>query len=638
MLIQKHLLQITVIIVAFSLLLLLGLFQTAKGAKLHQLNFLHIKYTSELNSVLAQGEDEAQIAHAKLHDLLTNIRAQPLACLELINSFDKMMMSLIGTAHAITLCHEDANTANTALYNLKRYNQRKISQQELYQELKKSSDIFTEHSAKFEKPVRDTVNFIVTSTLLPLSLLSLFVVLFFCYAAKKITNTVDEMHETADALAESEERNRMLAHYDSLTGLPNRNLLQDRLAHQSVMCQRKKNSMALLFVDLDRFKNINDSMGHSAGDTLICQASDRIASLIRKSDTLARIGGDEFNIMLNDLSKIEDSSIVAKKILKGLAEPFDILGQKIFITACIGIAIYPNDSDDVNSLKKYADLAMHQAKKKGRNSLEFYSKELEEKNNAKLTMEHHLRHALENREFSLHYQPVVRLSDMQVVGAEALIRWHNAELGLVSPMDFIPLSEETGLILEIGDWVLQEACQRACEWRQKGNPDFKIAVNVSPRQLLSEHFLTSVHNALNVSQLPASALDIEITENIMIEEDSISLSILNELSKLNIHLLLDDFGTGHSSLSYLHRLPFDVLKVDRSFVMQLDNEEEKSNIVPSIIAMAHELNLSVIAEGVETDSASKTLQGLHCEYAQGYYFSRPVPAEEFDCNKNYKDA
>lgn len=635
MVIRRRLIQITVTVVLFSIFLVFGLFQVAKVAHFHQLNLLHFKYVVELESKLPATLDGGALDVEGIHKSLVSIRAQPAACLDIINDFDRFVMRLIDTDIAIQLCVDALKIADDTLLALQRYSDSELPAETMHTILVNSAAVFTDHSVHFEAPITKTVKFITASMLIISSVLSLLMVAAIVYAGRSISKTVVMMNETASALEESELLNRKLAHFDSLTGLPNRNLLLNRLGHQISVARRKNSEFALLFIDLDRFKNVNDSMGHHAGDQLIREAGKRLVDCIRSSDTVARIGGDEFNVLLGEVSTAEDSAIVAEKIIKVLAEPFHLKGQNVYISGSVGISVYPNDADNTDDLQKYADLAMYQAKAKGKNSFEFYSSDLASQAGARLQMEQHLRLALERGEFMLHYQPVVKLQDMRTVGVEALLRWSQPELGMISPVDFIPVAEETGLIVDMGVWVLREACKTAKLWRDQCSPDFKIAVNVSPRQLRAEGFVASVKQALAAAQLPPSALDLEITESLMIEEDELSLGALQQLSELGVRLLLDDFGTGHSSLSYLHRLPFDVLKVDRSFVDKLHERRGSHDITSSIVAMAHALNLQVIAEGLESEADLAILQELQCEFAQGYLFSPPIPASEIDCNKIY---
>ncbi|MBO9489548.1 EAL domain-containing protein [Endozoicomonas sp. G2_1] len=629
--IHKYLTRIMIIIVLFVILLYVALMQVSKGARFHQLNSLHLKYVVELKSRLANHSSTLDFNIDDIRETVLNIRQQPADCLALITSFDRTVMALIKTDNAIALCHADLATADQVLTIIDEYQNGAFSAQQLYDELYKASAVFTQNSAQFEEPITATVEFIVTSSIVSFGAVSLFMVFFVTYASKAISSTAKTMVETTEALEHSEQKNKKLAHYDSLTGLPNRNLFNKELKQSLQLATDKNAKLALLFIDLDRFKNVNDSLGHQAGDELIRNVGQRLNDSIRSSDTLARIGGDEFNILLPGIKSAHQAAIVANKIIKQLEQPCVIAGHTVYATVSIGIATYPEDAQSADDLQKYADLAMYHAKENGRNKYDFYAKELTASVDKKLKLEQHLYQAINEKQFVLHYQPIVDLKTMKTQGAEALVRWQHPDIGVVSPADFIPLAEETGLIVELGDWILHQACQTAKNWIESC-PDFFISVNVSPLQLRSKHFLDTVRMALHDNGIPASALHIEITENLKVHQDPATLALFSYLHKMGVHLSLDDFGTGHSSLSYLHSLPFDVLKIDRSFLTMHSNEN-KTNIVSSIVTMAHGLKLKVIAEGLESAACLEFVTGVNCDYAQGYYLGRPVPAEELEYNK-----
>lgn len=635
MIIQKRLIQITCIVILLLLTSLFGLRQIAKGAELHQRNLLHLQFTHELHEILEQSKITHTLDITHLKSVISNIREQPLFCLDVLSVLDRLLMQIIGTEEAVNLCIADVKVADDILAEINTYNSGLLSMKEIRNKSFKAASIFEEHSTSFAQPMTDTVNLIISSTFIIFISFSVIVFILIVYAVRGISSSVKSIEESSKALEESECRNRELAHFDSLTGLPNRNLFKDRLEQQAKRTTRSNKNLALLYIDIDFFKKVNDSMGHHAGDDLICAASNRIRSCLRDSDTVARIGGDEFNVILNELSAIRSANLVANKILKSLAEPFTILGNKVFISGSIGISIYPNDTRNIEDLKRYADLAMYDAKDQGRNRFSYYSKSLHNKIKDKLKIEEHLRNAIEKDELFLQYQPIIKLDESRMIGAEALLRWNNSELNNVSPADFILIAEESRLINEIGEWALRKACEQLSKWRKKDDPKFQLSVNVSPIQLENENFAETVKNILDSYQLSSDSLKIEITEGLIIEEKSTSVTTLKKLSDMGIVLLLDDFGTGHSSLSYLHKLPFHVLKVDRSFVTKLDSYSVTNSIIPSIIAMAHKLNLSVIAEGVETRESLKILMELNCEYAQGYYFDKPLNAEEINCQKVY---
>lgn len=629
--IRKYLFRIIAIVILFVCLLYVGLMQISKGATFHQLNSLHLKYVVELKSRLAQHSSTLDYNMTDIKIVINNIRQQPYECLNIITPFDRYVMGLIKTDYAIELCHIDLAAANDVLKLLEQYQDGNISDIKLYDELYQAAAIFTQNSIDFEAPITQTVEFIYNSTILAFFIISILIVIFVVDASKAISATAKNMIETTIALESSEQKNRKLAHYDTLTGLPNRNLFNKELKQALQLATDKNAKLALLFIDLDRFKNVNDSLGHQAGDELIRNVGQRLNDSIRSSDTLARIGGDEFNILLPGIKSAHQAAIVANKIIKQLEQPCVIAGHTVYATVSIGIATYPEDAKSADDLQKYADLAMYHAKENGRNKYDFYAKELTASVDKKLKLEQHLYQAINEKQFVLHYQPIVDLKTMKTQGAEALVRWQHPDIGVVSPADFIPLAEETGLIVELGDWILQQACKTAKSWIESC-PDFFISVNVSPLQLRSKNFLNTVRTALHYNSIPASALHIEITENLKVHQDPATLALFSYLNKMGVHLSLDDFGTGHSSLSYLHSLPFNVLKIDRSFLTMHSNED-KTSIVSSIVTMAHGLKLKVIAEGLESAACIEFVTGVNCDYAQGYYLGRPVPAAEFEYNK-----
>jgi diguanylate cyclase (GGDEF)-like protein/PAS domain S-box-containing protein len=419
-----------------------------------------------------------------------------------------------------------------------------------------------------------------------------------------------------------------LANHDALTSLPNRNLLQDRLHQAIAHTQRTGQLLAVLFLDLDRFKTINDSLGHDKGDRVLTIISTRLAGCVRDGDTIARLGGDEFIILLQDLSREEDAAIVAGKIISCLQQPLAVNGHELFITASIGISFYPQDGDDGNTLLKNADTAMYRAKESGRNAFALYNQAMNAQALRHLQMETALRHALERDELSLHYQPQVNLRSGLITGVEALLRWRNPEYGLVSPAEFIPLAEDTDLILEIGNWVLKTACRQAKQWNDTYNGELRIAVNLSARQFRQSDLPGQISNALQASGLDPELLELEITEGTVMHNAEESVATLRRLRDMGVKLSIDDFGTGYSSLSYLKRFPINIVKIDQSFVRDITTDPDDAAIACSIIALAHSMKLQVIAEGVETEGQLGFLQANQCDQMQGYYFSRPLPKEE----------
>jgi len=420
------------------------------------------------------------------------------------------------------------------------------------------------------------------------------------------------------------------ANYDVLTGLPNRNLLQDRLK-RAVFAQRDARPIAVVFIDLDHFKFINDSLGHTQGDKLLAIIAERLASIVREGDTVARLGGDEFVLVLNDQNKEDVIFRAMQRVLNKVSEPMTIDGQELYITCSAGVSLYPADAPDVETLLKNADVAMYRAKEHGRNNFQFYTPEMNDLANERLALEHSLRRALERNELLLHYQPKVNLETGMIVGAEALLRWQHPEWGLIAPERFIPIAEETGLIVQIGAWVIRAACNQARLWQDAGLPPVVMSVNLSARQFRQESFVKVVTQILHETGLKPEQLEMELTESMLMHNANAAISILGGLKSLGVRLSLDDFGTGYSSLSYLSRLPIDTLKIDRSFVQHIGDQDECDNgiLAQAIISLGHSLNLTVIAEGVETGEQLQFLKAHQCDEVQGFYFCKPTVAGEF---------
>jgi len=418
------------------------------------------------------------------------------------------------------------------------------------------------------------------------------------------------------------------ANYDTLTGLANKNLLGDRLDHASAIAQRSKRRFALLYLDLDRFKLVNESLGHASGDALLKSVGARLKSCVRGADTVCRLGGDEFAVLLHEIENPAAVAVVGRKILAALEEPVCIDTQEIFSSASIGICIGPDDGCDGSTLLKNADTAMYRAKEGGRNQLCFYTEDLNDNALGRLRLETDLRHALTTQAFELHYQPRVNLVTGAVTSLEALIRWRHPEQGLVPPGSFIALAEETGLIVPIGEWVLRTACAQMRAWLDAGHAHLHVAVNLSPRQFRQPDLLAMITAVLDEERIEARHLELEITESIAMHDPVHNQEVLEALSDLGVALAIDDFGTGYSSLAYLKRFPIDYLKIDQSFVKGIPGDEDDENIVRSIIALAKNLKLSVIAEGVETEAQKRFMLEHGCDEMQGYLFSRPRPAAE----------
>lgn len=420
-----------------------------------------------------------------------------------------------------------------------------------------------------------------------------------------------------------------LATHDMLTGLANRTLLADRLTQAVTHSARDGSIAAVLLIDLDRFKQVNDSLGHSLGDSLLKAVATRLEGSVREGDTVARIGGDEFVLVLSELARHEDATMLARKLLALLAQPFDLDGRELFVTPSIGISFYPQDASDAPSLLRLADLAMYQVKAGGRNGFNCYAQVMNERAQEEAELEAGLRGALERGELKLYYQPKADLYSGEICGAEALIRWQHPAKGLVLPAHFIPLAEESGIILPIGEWVLREACLQAARWQREGLPALTIAVNLSARQCRQENIVEIVASALGDAGLAPKWLQIEVTESMVMQNLDTAESVLRRLKALGVSLAMDDFGTGYSSLGYLKRFPFDCLKIDRSFVQNITTEPDDALIAIAVIAMAHSLGLYVVAEGVETESQMRYLRQQNCEQLQGYFFSQPLPADGF---------
>lgn len=419
-----------------------------------------------------------------------------------------------------------------------------------------------------------------------------------------------------------------LAHHDGLTGLPNRMLLQDRLGQAIEVARRQGLQLAVLFMDLDRFKHINDSLGHAVGDQLLKSVAQRLLACVRQSDTVSRQGGDEFVLLLSQVQHADDAAQFAQKILTALALPHSIDGHDLHVSVSVGISIYPADGQDAETLLKCADTAMYHAKENGRNNFKFFEQDMNARAVERQNIESSLRNALERREFVLHYQPKIGLRSGAIVGVEALIRWQHPKRGLLQPMDFVPIAEDCGLIRPIGRWVLQEACRQAQAWLQAGLPPIIMAVNASALEFRDEDFLENLQMTLEETQLDPRLLEIELTESVLIRDAEAARSVLHAIAKMGVKLAIDDFGTGYSSLSYLQRFPIHTLKIDKSFVNQMTSNADDASIVNAIISMGKSLRQRLIAEGVETPEQHASLLALHCDEGQGYYFCRPVDAEQ----------
>jgi diguanylate cyclase (GGDEF)-like protein/PAS domain S-box-containing protein len=434
-------------------------------------------------------------------------------------------------------------------------------------------------------------------------------------------------HDVTVARELSNKLARMALH-DSLTDVPNRTLLSDRLDQAMMRAHRAGSSVAVLYIDLDRFKHINDSLGHAVGDELLRSVAQRLLSCVRSSDTVSRQGGDEFLVLLPDVVHPHDAALCAEKIIAALEAPYRIADQDLRITASIGIATFPGDAADAEKLLRNADFAMYQAKYTGRNNYQFFKPEMNANAIERQTMETDLRQALARQEFELNYQPKVNLVTGAVVGVEALIRWRRPQHGMILPARFIPIAEESGLILPIGRWTLDTACRQARAWRDRGLRPISVAINVSAVELRSKDFLDNVCQILKHSRLEPSFLELELTETFMMQDWRSTAEILRALKGLGVKIALDDFGTGYSSLSYMRRFPIDALKIDQSFVRDMTSDSDDASIVSAVINMGRSLNMRVIAEGIQTRDQLEFLKERQCPEGQGFYFGAPVPAEE----------
>jgi diguanylate cyclase (GGDEF)-like protein/PAS domain S-box-containing protein len=427
---------------------------------------------------------------------------------------------------------------------------------------------------------------------------------------------------------QAQERLNYIAYHDELTGLPNRSLYNDRLSQAMIEARRQGRYVGVMLLDIDHFKMVNDTMGHEAGDELLRDIGKRLSVCVRESDTVARFGGDEFGLVLADMADPRDAIFVSQKMLDSFAPPFFVGGRELFVGPSIGITIYPVDSDDLDGLVKNADSAMYHAKAQGRNNFQFYSTDLTARAQSRLDMETSLRRALERREFLLHYQPKVSLETGTMTGVEALIRWQHPDLGMVPPLDFIGIAEESGLILPIGEWVLRAACQQVKRWHDEGLARVKLAVNLSTKQFRHSRLKETLAGVLAETGFDPRYLEFEITESVLMESSAAVSEVLAELKAMGISISVDDFGTGYSSLSYLKRFPIDALKIDRSFVRDVPEDHDDAAIVRAIIAMSRSLRMKVIAEGVETEEQQQFLRAEGCDEIQGFLSGCPVPPDD----------
>lgn len=445
-----------------------------------------------------------------------------------------------------------------------------------------------------------------------------------------ICTDISERKLAENALREQQSRLNYMAFHDSLTALPNRSLFYDRIYHGLARAQRSNSKLALMLLDIDRFKNINDSLGHDSGDLLLKAIAMRLNEGVRDMDTVARLGGDEFVVVLEGVNDMEDVVFIANKLLVTLARPLEIAGHEITTTVSIGVSVYPDDGIDTDELLKNADIAMYKAKEAGKNNCQFYTKGMSATAVNYLLLENDLRRAVEQNQLILHYQPQVDLRTGELMGIEALVRWQHPERGLVSPAHFIPLAEETGLISPIGEWVLREACRQQKAWLDSGKQVGRMAVNLSPRQFRQRNFPEKVETILRDTGLPAECLELEITESCAMEHAGETINQLKQLNQMGLFLAIDDFGTGYSSLAYLKRFPIQKLKIDSSFIHDIQSDPNDAAIAKSIIGLAHNMQLAVVAEGVEKPAQADWLCDEGCDQGQGFLFSKPLTARQFE--------
>ena len=441
---------------------------------------------------------------------------------------------------------------------------------------------------------------------------------------------LDAVHAQNAQMAAAQERMQMMATHDALTNLPNRSLARDRFEQAAAAARRGSHGVAMLYLDLDNFKNVNDTLGHGSGDLLLKQVGDRLCGLLRSADTVARLGGDEFLLLMPEIDDVSAVAEVANKVVNGLMAPFDVMGMEIFAGCSLGITMFPDDGADFDSLLKKADIAMYRAKEAGRNAFRFWDGEMNASVVEHVELLSAMRAALARRDFTLSYQPQFDLQSGQLIGAEALLRWHHAELGHISPARFIPLAERSGLIVPLGDWVLQEACAQAQRWRAAGWTDLTISVNVSPVQFKRGSVQDSVAQALADSGLPSANLELELTESLLIQDSLALIESLAKLRRMGVRFAIDDFGTGYSNLAYLKRFEVERLKIDQTFVRRLTDDIQDQAIVRAIVQMASSLNLSTVAEGVEDAPTLALLGDLGCQHGQGFHWSPAVPPAQFE--------
>lgn len=460
---------------------------------------------------------------------------------------------------------------------------------------------------------------------------------------RELVSINNQLRKEIEERKKVEKEIRYLAFYDSLTGLANRRLFMDRLSEAIKRAVRKRNRLALLFLDLDHFKRVNDTLGHQTGDLLLQGVAENIRRFVRKSDSVtwltplkkkellvARFGGDEFSILISDIREPDDAARVARRLLNNIPAIYQLDSHEVSVTTSIGISVFPEDGHTAEDLLKHADMAMYHAKTSGRNTYQFFTETMNQIVLERFLIERDLKKALENGEFILYYQPKLRLSDKKITSAEALIRWHHPRQGMVPPGKFIPVAEDSKIIIDINHWVFKEACRQVKQWKARGRDDLSVSVNLSGYKLNSQNIVNYLEATLISVGVDSKNIEIEITENILLKESKETISTFNAIKALGFKIAMDDFGTGYSSLSYLTSFPVDTLKIDRSFVMNAMSEQNNQVIIKAIIAMGHSLGKKIVAEGIETEDQYHFLKECGCDEGQGFFFHHPVPADEFE--------
>lgn len=612
----------------FGIMATLGVIQMAQVAHLHKLNALHLRATLALNLAM-QAPEFGPDRVAAVRDLLVQIRSYPEECLQSLGFDERLMIRWARAETLIRLCEDDLRLADLTLDRLDAFARGELSAAEILPELRRTCAQFNAHSNAFLAPVTAVGHRVGDLVLAATALLGLIATALVWAIARSINRSVVLMEETTQALASSERHNRRLAEIDSLTGLPNRHLFGDRLQQAVERAQRCGEHFSLLFIDLDRFKDVNDSMGHRAGDELLKLVAAKLPGILRGGDIVARLGGDEFAVILAAAAGSPEPDRVARRLLALLADPMMLSGGETRITASIGITRCPQDGLAADLLLKNADLAMYAAKAAGRNGYCFYSDEIDARMRQRIRDEQMLRLAVERDEFYLHFHPIIHLASGRVVACEALLRWQHPESGPTLPEGFIGIAEDTGLIWPIGAWVLEAAIAQAQRWRHE-QPQIAIAVNVSVRQIGHTGFFDLVESLLARYQFPAGQLHLEVTESLLLERSDETRETLQRLGALGVRLCIDDFGTGYSSFGYLRQLPFRQLKIDRSFIRNTPDNTDAVAVTTAIVRMAHSLEMEVVAEGIESVENLSYLCGLGCGFGQGFWFTEPLPAERID--------